>query len=76
MASPNYDKMSREELQKESDNLAKQRTEIRLQQVEVNQRLDLLRELDRLNIPPERLKTLARMASIGAEGESSSEATQ
>jgi hypothetical protein len=65
------DAMSRDELQALSDDLAEQRTAIRLQQVEVNSRLDVHRDLDRLGIDPARLTTLSRIARV--RGSSASE---
>jgi hypothetical protein len=68
-----YDSMTRADLESESERLAKERTSIREQQVEVNSRLDAFREIDRLNIDPERLQAIARIAKMEAKSASSVE---
>jgi len=68
-----YDSMTRADLESESERLAKERTSIREQQVEVNSRLDAFREIDRLNIDPERLQAIARIAKLEAKSSSEQE---
>lgn len=73
MAEAKVADMSRDELEAEDARLAKERTATRLRQVEVSQRLDAYRELDRLNIDPARLQEIARVAKIEAKSETAEE---
>lgn len=71
-----YEKLSREDLEKEDKDLAKQRTEIRERQVVVTRLLDAHRELDRLNLPPETIKQMYRMAEIRAASQTDTEKSE
>lgn len=64
-----FERMSRRELEAESNRLAKERTAIREQQVEVDGLLDAHRQLDALNIPPENIAQLHRVAQLRAKGQ-------
>lgn len=68
-----YEKLSREDLEKEEAALAKQRTEIRERQLAVTGLLDAHRALDQLNLPPDSVKNIYRLAQIRAEGNAEGE---
>jgi len=69
VADKKYLEMSREELEAESERLAKERTKIRLQQVEVDGLLDAHRAMEAANLSPDTVKQMYRIASIGSKGE-------
>jgi hypothetical protein len=68
-----YEKLSREELEKESERLAQIRTENRERQVVVEGLLTAYRQLDTLNIPIANLATLHRVATLQQESQTKAE---
>ena len=69
------DSMSRAELEAESVRLSKAKVEIKAEENAVNGRLDAFRELDRLNIDPDKLQEIARAARLQSRGDSEAEAS-
>lgn len=67
MGKQDYSRWSREDLEQRSEELRKQRTEIREEQVEVDGLLDAHRELDRLNLNPEQIQKIHHLAEVRAE---------
>ena len=67
--SKEYEKLSFEDLQAKDKELATQRTEIRERQVAVASLLDAHRAMRQLNLPPETLKHMYRMSTVGAKSE-------
>lgn len=66
--------MDRKELEAESKRLNAEKVRVKRDEAEVNQRLDVFRELDRLQMDPERVKnvllgrTLAPIGEVSHDG--------
>lgn len=71
-----YESLSRQDLEKEDKKLAEQRTEIRERQVAVTGLLDAHRAMAQMNLPPETVKQMYRLAEIRSAGTGKSEAKQ